>query len=156
MADNPLTDSPLGGIIPPQPPIDAQSNVHELKSRLEWGEPAFTIIDVRSREAYNDGHIMGAMPMPMDGLVERAKPALATSRDIYIYGETDADTASAVQQLRAAGFEHVSELKGGLPAWKAIGGPTEGVLESRTPPSAGDYNVVARLQEQKETQEKQV
>ncbi len=32
-----MANNPLGGIIPPQPPIDAQSNVHELKSRLEWG-----------------------------------------------------------------------------------------------------------------------
>lgn len=52
-------------------------------------------------------------------------------------------------------FVHVSELKGGLPAWKAIGGPTEGVVESRTPASAGDYNVAARLQEQQETLRKE-
>lgn len=151
-----MTNNPLGNIIPPQPPIDAQSNAHELKSRLEWGEPAFTIIDVRSRDAYNDGHIMGSMPMPVDELVERAEPTLAKSRDIYIYGETDQEVAQAAQQLRAAGFEHVSELKGGLPAWKAIGGPTEGIVESRTPAGADDYNVVARLQNHAETQKKDV
>ncbi len=150
-----MTNNPLGGIIPPQPPIDTQSNVHTLKSRLEWGEPAFTILDVRDRETYNDGHILGAMSMTMDTLVERAKSSLESSRDIYIYGETDEETAQAVQQLRAAGFEHVSELKGGLPAWKAIGGPTEGVVESRSPATAGEYNVVDRLKEQKETQERQ-
>lgn len=151
-----MADNPLGGIIPPQPPIDAQSNAHELKSRLEWGEPAFTILDVRSRDAYNDGHIMGSMPMPIDELVEKAKSSLAKSRDIYIYGETNEETSQAVQQLRSAGFEHVSELKGGLPAWKAIGGPTEGIIESRTPAGADDYNVIARLQNQKETQNKKV
>ena len=151
-----MTNNPLGNIVPPQPPIDAQSNAHELKSRLEWGEPAFTIIDVRSRDAYNDGHIMGAMPMPVDELVERAEPTLAKSRDIYIYGETDQEVAQAAQQLRAAGYEHVSELKGGLPAWKAIGGPTEGIVESRTPAGADDYNVVARMQNHAETQKKDV
>lgn len=150
-----MTNNPLGGIIPPQPPIDSQSNAHELKSRLEWGEPAFTIIDVRDRDAYNDGHIMGAMPMPMDQLVERAE-SVAKSRDIYIYGETDAETSQAVSQLRAAGYEHVSELKGGLPAWKAIGGPTEGIVESRTPAGADDYNVVSRLQNHAENQKKDV
>jgi rhodanese-related sulfurtransferase len=151
-----MSNNPLGGVIPPQPPIEAQSNAHALKSRLEWGEPAFTVIDVRSRDAYNDGHIMGAMPMPIEQLVERAKPALATSRDIYLYGETDEQTADAAQQLRGAGFEHVSELKGGLPAWKAIGGPTEGIIESQTPAGADDYNVVARVQNHLETQQKDV
>lgn len=151
-----MTNNPLGGVIPPQPPIDPQSNAHELKSRLEWGEPAFTIIDVRDRDTYNDGHIMGAMSMPADELVDRAAPSLAKSRDIYIYGETDAETTQAVEQLRSAGFEHVSELKGGLPAWKAIGGPTEGIIESQTPAGADDYNVVSRLKNQAETQQKKV
>jgi rhodanese-related sulfurtransferase len=151
-----MSNNPLSGITPPQPPIEPQSNAHELKSRLEWGEPAFTIVDVRSRDAYNDGHILGSMPMPMDELVERAKSTLALSRDIYLYGETDGETAQAAQQLRGAGFEHIAELKGGLPAWKAIGGPTEGILESRTPAGADDYNVVARLANHAETQKKDV
>lgn len=149
-------NNPIGGVIPPQPPVDPQSNAHELKSRLEWGEPAFTILDVRDRMVYNDGHIMGAMAMPMDKLVEIASNTIAKSRDIYIHGETDEETAQAAQQLRSAGFEHVSELKGGLPAWKAIGGPTEGIIESRTPAGADDYNVVARMQNHAETQKKDV
>lgn len=149
-------NNPIGGVIPPQPPVDPQSNAHELKSRLEWGEPAFTILDVRDRMVYNDGHIMGAMAMPMNKLVEIASSTIAKSRDIYIHGETDEETAQAAQQLRSAGFEHVSELKGGLPAWKAIGGPTEGIIESRTPAGADDYNVVARLQNHAETTKKDV
>ncbi len=149
-------NNPIGGIIPPQPPIESQSNAHELKSRLEWGEPAFTILDVRDRMVYNDGHIMGAMSMPMDKLVEIAKNTIAPSRDIYIHGETDEETSQAAQQLRSAGFEHISELKGGLPAWKAIGGPTEGIIESRTPAGADDYNVVARMQNHAETTKKDV
>lgn len=149
-------NNPIGGVIPPQPPIDPQSNAHELKSRLEWGEPAFTILDVRDRMVYNDGHIMGAMAMPMNKLVEIASNTIAKSRDIYIHGETDEETAQAAQQLRNAGFEHVSELKGGLPAWKAIGGPTEGIIESRTPAGADDYNVVSRLQNHAETLKKDV
>ena len=60
------------------------------------------------------------------------------------------------QQLRSVGFEHISELKGGLPAWKAIGGPTEGIIESRTPAGADDYNVVSRLQNHAETLKKDV
>lgn len=56
----------------------------------------------------------------------------------------------------SAGFEHVSQLKGGLDAWKAVGGPTEGVIESMSPPGKGDYNVVSRIQEHIETQNKEV
>ncbi|MBE9050085.1 rhodanese-like domain-containing protein [Nostocales cyanobacterium LEGE 11386] len=146
----------LGGIIPPQPPIEPQSDVYAVKSRLEWGEPAFTILDVRDRMTYNEGHIMGAMPMPMDDLVDRATSSLDKSRDIYVYGANDQQTAQATKLLRSAGFEHVSELKGGLAAWKEIGGPTEGIIESRTPAGADDYNVVSRMQDHLENLEKDV
>ena len=146
----------VGDVIPSQPPIDPQSDVHVLKSRLEWGEPAFTILDVRDRMTYNEGHIMGAMPMPMDELVDRATPSLAKSRDIYVYGANDQETNQAAQALRSAGFEHVSALKGGLAAWKAVGGPTEGIVESMTPAGADDYNVVDRLKNHAETQNKDV
>jgi rhodanese-related sulfurtransferase len=149
-----MNNNLVGGIIPPQPPIQAESDVHTLKSRLEWGEPAFTILDVRDRRTFNEGHIMGAMPMPIDELVDRATASLDTTRDIYVYGTNDGETAQAAQQLRSSGFEHVSQLKGGLAAWKAIGGPTEGIIESKTPPGADDYNVVARLQNHAENQPK--
>ncbi|WP_420485259.1 rhodanese-like domain-containing protein [Iningainema tapete] len=140
--------------VPPEPPIQPQSDVHSLKSRLEWGEPALTILDVRDRQIFNEGHIMGAMAMPVDELVDKAVPSLAKTRDIYVYGDSDQQSAQAAQALRGAGFVHVSELKGGLAAWKAIGGPTEGIIESRTPAGADDYNVVARLQNHAETQQK--
>jgi rhodanese-related sulfurtransferase len=146
----------LGGIIPPQPPIELQSDVHAVKSRLEWGEPAFTILDVRDRQTYNDGHIMGAMPMPIDVLVHRAASSLDKSRDIYLYGATEEQTSQAATLLRSAGFEHVSQLKGGLAAWKAIGGPTEGIIESKTPAGADDYNIVSRMQNHLANQEKKV
>ncbi|MBW4563627.1 MAG: rhodanese-like domain-containing protein [Mojavia pulchra JT2-VF2] len=151
-----MANNLVDNIIPQQPPIEPQSDVHVLKARLEWGEPAFTILDVRDRETYNEGHIMGAMAMPIDDLVERASSSIDKSRDIYIYGANEEQTAQAVQSLRSAGFEHVSLLKGGLAAWKAIGGPTEGIVEALTPPGAGDYNVVARMQEHTDTQNKKV
>jgi rhodanese-related sulfurtransferase len=147
MANN-LVDS----IIPSNPPIEPQSDVHVLKTRLEWGEPAFTILDVRDRNTFNQGHIMGAMPMPIDELVQRAVPSLDQSRDIYVYGANEEETAQAAQQLRSNGFDHVSQLIGGLNAWKAIGGPTEGIVESKTPPGADDYNIVDRLKNHQENQ----
>ncbi|MCW5314253.1 rhodanese-like domain-containing protein [Nostoc sp. KVJ3] len=149
-----MANNLVGGIIPPQPPIQAQSDVHILKTRLEWGEPAFTILDVRDRNTFNEGHIMGAMPMPIDELVQRAVPSLDQSRDIYVYGANEEETTQAAQQLRSNGFKHVSQLIGGLAAWKAIGGPTEGIVESKTPPGADDYNIVDRLKNHQDNQQK--
>lgn len=142
----------LPNVTPTPPGLKQQSSVHDLKSRLEWGEPAFTILDVRDRNAYNDGHIMGSMAMPVDVLVDRAEKSIPLTRDIYVYGDSDEDSAQAANLLRQAGFYNVAELKGGLPAWKAIGGPTEGVSESKTPPGPNDYNVVSAVKHHAETQ----
>lgn len=103
------------------------TDAHDLKLRLEWGHPAFTIIDVRDRHTYNQGHISGAIPIPLDELAKRAKSSLHTERHIYVYGTNEEQSANAAQTLRTAGFAEVFELLGGLPGWKAAGGATEGI-----------------------------
>ncbi len=133
--------------VTPTPPSQQtpQSSAQALKQRLEWGEVAFTILDVRERATFNKSHIMGAMAMPMDEIVDRAKSSLEPEREIYVYGETDEQTAEVAVKMREAGFQAISELRGGLAGWKAIGGPTEGTAEVGYDASAAEYNVKARL-----------
>jgi rhodanese-related sulfurtransferase len=141
----------LPDLTPTPPGIKAQASSHDLKDRLDWGEPGLTIIDVRDRESFDKSHITGALPMPIDELVELAKSSLETVRDIYIYGENDAQTAEAAGILRQAGFLKVAELLGGIPAWKAIDGPIDGAMEHENPgPDA--YNVFSRLQQHAKAQ----
>ncbi|MEO1401758.1 MAG: rhodanese-like domain-containing protein [Cyanobacteria bacterium J06635_1] len=113
-------------LFPIPKPLQVKSTVFDLKERLDWGEPALTIIDVRDREAFNTTRITGAIPMPADELAARASMSLECDRDIYIYGGTDEQTAEAANKLREAGYQSVAELMGGLAAWKAAKGPIEG------------------------------
>jgi rhodanese-related sulfurtransferase len=116
------------GIIPTSPPFRIRSRGCDLKTRLDWGEPALTIIDTRDRTQFHISHIMGAVSMPENEVVKRALLALELNRDIYVYGETDDETAVAAAKLREAGFQNVSELRGGLAAWKAVGYPVESII----------------------------
>lgn len=111
--------------IPTPAPMSAQARVQDLKTRLDWGEPALTIVDVRDRASFNEEHITGSISMPMASLVRGAQSNLELDRDIYIYGVADDETAAAAQSLRDVGYMKVAELRGGLPAWKAVGYPTE-------------------------------
>lgn len=142
----------LPNVTPTPPGFKAESSVHDLKSRLEWGEPALTILDVRDRDSFNKGHILGAMPMPLDRLSDVAQ-TIDKARDIYVYGGTDEDTVQAATKLGEAGFSNVARLRGGLEAWKAIAGPTEGT-EEISHPGADAYNVVSRLAHHQQTQQK--
>ena len=107
-------------------PIKARSSVYDLKKRLDWGEPALTIVDVRAREDYNSMRISGAIPMPMADLVSLAVASLEVERDIYVYGNTDEQSAEAADLLREAGYKNIAVLVGGVPAWQVASGATEG------------------------------
>jgi rhodanese-related sulfurtransferase len=109
------------------PALKTQSSVKDLKTRLDWGEPALTILDVRDRSAFNLEHIQGAISMPLATLVASAQQTLEQERDIYVYGDSEATTAEAANQLRASGYQQVAELIGGLADWKAAQFPVEGL-----------------------------
>lgn len=124
-----------------------QATAHELKSRLNNGEPALTIIDARDSETYRHGRIQGAMNIPMESLLKTAESSLEHNRDIYIYGNSDAETAEAANILRQAGFSRVAELQGGVAAFKEIGGSLDGIDTNEDAPSQDNYNVVDRMKQ---------
>ena len=105
--------------------MEPASRVYDLKARLDWGEPALTIIDLRSRELFNHSHVMGAISMPAGEGLGRILAALEFERDLYLYAGTDEETAIVADQLRELGYQRVSVLRGGAAAWKAAGFPIE-------------------------------
>lgn len=107
--------------------VDSKSSPFHLKTRLDWGEPALTILDIRSREAFNQSRIKGAVSMPLDELMHQPL-GLELERDIYLYGESHEDVSQASAKLRAEGYTKVSELNGGLTAWRVANGAIEGIL----------------------------
>lgn len=120
----------------PTPPgmSGSQATADELLKRLNWGEPALTIIDARSRESFNAERITGSMSR--DQLSEAITASLEPQRDIYVYGDGGDQATEVINQLRQAGYQKVALLQGGLSAWKAIGGPTEGVEAFSSPAGA--------------------
>src|SRR5689334_14962981 len=97
----------MPNVTPTPPAFHSQASAYEVKSRLQWGEPGLTIVDVRDHDAFNECHITGAVTMPAEELVDIASFALLPGRDIYVYGATDEETTTAANQLREAGFARV-------------------------------------------------
>ena len=104
-----------------------QTSAEELKRRLDWGEPALTILDVRHRESFNQERIRGAISMPEADLVKNASDSLEFDREIFVYGDTLTQADQSVVSLKQAGFRKVASISGGIPAWQNAGGPTEGI-----------------------------
>ena len=91
----------------------------DLALRLE-GEDAPVILDVRSPEEYDQGHIPGAINIPYDQ-VEARLDALESFREqeIVVYCRTGRRAGIAEQALGEAGFEQVRDLEGHMVAWQA-------------------------------------
>ena len=115
----------LFGLFPKPSPLRPDSRVYDLKERLDWGEPALTIIDVRDRTEFNQSHVTGAISIPLDELLSTAAKCFEVNRDLYIYSPTDDESAIAAEHLRGAGFSQVATVRGGVAAWKAAGFPVD-------------------------------
>ena len=76
------------------------------------------VIDLRSKELYDAGHIVDARNVPVGELESQAE-ALKKWRDrnVITYCDSGADGASAARTLTRLGFAKVFNLQGGLNAW---------------------------------------
>jgi rhodanese-related sulfurtransferase len=76
-------------------------------------------VDTRSREAYEEGHLIEARHIPSSELGTAAE-TLKKYRDkpVIVYCDNGMTSAAAVRTLRAQGFTKAVSLRGGLNAWR--------------------------------------
>ena len=100
-------------------PLPAQ----ELLSRANSG--LVTVLDVRPPEEFAQGHIPGALNIPLDDLASHLH-ALPNNQEVIAYcrGPWCVLSFEAVRLLRDAGFE-ARRLQEGLPEWRYAGHPLE-------------------------------
>lgn len=81
------------------------------------------VIDVRTAEEFNTGHIPGAINIDVkrENFQENIK-VLDTSKNYLLYCRTGRRSETALQIMIENGFRNVRHLKGGIESWK---GPKE-------------------------------
>ncbi|HVJ07273.1 MAG TPA: molybdopterin-synthase adenylyltransferase MoeB [Acidisarcina sp.] len=93
----------------------------ELKRRLDAGEDIF-VLDVREPHEYQICNLNGYL-IPVGDLQKRVHE-LDSSRVIVAHCKSGARSAKAVEFLRQAGFQNVSNLAGGILRWSDKVDPT--------------------------------
>lgn len=83
------------------------------------------VLDLRPPRLFAVAHVPGAVTMEFSGpdLADRAELILPHGQAIVVHGEPDASAHAALDLLRAAGFNAIGSLEGGIAAWKAAGEP---------------------------------
>lgn len=89
----------------------------ELKQRLDNGE-RITLIDVREPFEWDIANLSayGARIIPLDQVLDR-RDEINPDEDVVIYCRSGSRSAGALRQLRAHGYERLTNLKGGIKAW---------------------------------------
>ena len=95
----------------------------DLAAARATGRPP-VVVDTRSRAAWDQGHLPGALHIPGGELAVRAArelPDLAADIVVHCWGPGCNGATKAAHTLSAMGYRHVRELIGGYEYWAREG-----------------------------------
>ena len=79
----------------------------------------FVILDVRTPEEYNAGHLKGAINLNYyDADFQKKLAAMDKRKKVVVYCAVGGRSGQALTQMDALGFIYVLNMKGGYNAWK--------------------------------------
>ena len=131
------------GDLPRAPPAGPRADRRDRRHRgrrpaRERGPPL--VVDVRERHEWDEGRLPNAVHIPRGSLesrIERAAPDRSTP--ILVYCGSGTRSAFAAKTLEDLGYEHVTNLDGGIVEWKRSGLPVV-VSESLAPAQRTRYS----------------
>ena len=89
-----------------------QITPHELD--LKKG---IVILDVRTDKEFAQGHVPGAVHVPLTDIGEKVKK-LKKDKDIVVFCQNGNRSIWAIKRLMGMGYKNLYNLKGGYRAWK--------------------------------------
>ena len=104
------------------------NSIYRAKELFDSGQTLF--VDARAMEFYTNGHIRGAVSLPLGRFNERFqafKEQYPTNISIvtYCYGEGCGDSLQLARFLFEKGYKNVSVMNEGFLRWQAEGYPVE-------------------------------
>lgn len=91
-------------------------NAQEAKARMEKNQSA-VILDVRTKEEYNQKHIPRAVLLPLQQLSEKAPKAIPDKNaEILVYCRSGSRSRQAAEKLAQMGYTTVYDF-GGIQSW---------------------------------------
>lgn len=120
----------IGWLLTPTPRPAPRFNVPEIdlptaKSLIDSGA---VVVDVRPKGAYDNGHIPGALSIPLEELkkgIPAELEAVKAKQIVVNCGEGSTYGPEGTHVLNQAGFTGAANLKGGIQGWKSAGFPVQ-------------------------------
>ena len=104
----------------------AITNVSASKADGMFNAGSVIFLDVREPAEYSQGHIPGAINIPMRQVEQQiAQSALDKNTPILIYCRSGRRSSIVTATLIKKGYTHLMNLDGGIKAWSKAGYPVE-------------------------------
>ena len=87
----------------------------ELKVELKNKDKQF--IDVRTPNEFKGNHIKEFKNIPLHGLQKRASE-LSKDKEVFVICQSGMRSSNASKVLKKMGFEKITNVKGGMSAWR--------------------------------------
>lgn len=113
-----------------EPTMISPEKVSEI---LKTQKDSYIILDVRTKEEFDLGHLDSALLVPVDEL-ETRYGELSKDKPIIVYCRSGSRSAKAAALLVSKGFSQVYDMTGGINAWTSKGYPV--IVESASTTSA--------------------
>jgi phage shock protein E len=86
---------------------------------MQASRQAPLLLDVRTPEEYRDGHIAGALNIPVDQVAARhGVLGAGHDREVIVYCKSGKRAARAQQTLQSLGYRNVRLLEGSMQTWQ--------------------------------------
>lgn len=101
-------------------------NIEAVEATAKINHEDAVVVDVRSMKEFQDGHIINAQNIPLNGFANNLKQLEKhKSRPVIIACRSGSRSNAACSTLRKAGFENVFNLRGGMMAWESANLPVK-------------------------------
>ena len=105
--------------------LAVETDAADVAAALAAGEPDFVLVDARSRQAYDAGHLPGAISLPHAEIAAESVAALPGRPVVaYCWGPGCNGAVKAGRRLAELG-RPVKEMLGGFEYWVREGHPVE-------------------------------
>src|SRR5213593_3523276 len=110
-----------------------ETNVDEVKRRMDRGDRKFKLVDVREDSEFAAGHIPGAMHISK-GVIERDIETKVPDpkQEIILYCGGGFRSALAADNLQKMGYTNVLSMDGGVRGWREKGLPMSNRLRKKS------------------------
>ena len=97
-------------------PKGSYTNVTADDLYAQLGKPDVMIVDVRTPAEYAEGHIAGAVNLPLQ-TIESWYKDLPKDKPVYLYCRSGNRSQQAAEFLKEKGFSNIYNEQGGIIAW---------------------------------------